>query len=390
MIQTNRQWRSLMMTFRFKRAHLLILLVLVLLWITSIPSHVLAWDACPQIVDAISLVPEIAETTSTEIGHDFYTTTLSFQFSDGMQAVLSSSPDGQGQVSTDDQFLIQASPSGRAWSHDFRNLARTRIVPLPAQDINRLFVIGENTITVTVTDLFVPNYSTRPYFLVLVKTCVIPTATFTPLPTAILTPVPPTPTVAATDTPIVQLLVVTATPIDTPIPSPTATAIHATPTGGVEPTQTPTPVGMARHIIHIARWALIGFFLSFGGTGLWWLVFRPRPWAASELDVYLNEVYVTTYQLADFYQRVITIGQRGAIALPGLAESGIVARIRMAVSQDGTQKLPSVEVLNTEGVEHVWTSQILTDGYVLILSPYRLSYRSYQPEATDREEENYV
>ena len=389
MIQMKRQWRSLMMTSRSKPAHLLILLVLVLLWMTSIPSHVLAWDACPQIVDAIPLVPEIAETTSTEIGHDFYTTTLSFQFSDGMQAVLSSSPDGQGQVSTDDQFLIQASPSGRAWSHDFRNPARTQIVPLPAQDISRLFVVGKNTITVKVTDLFVPNYSTRPYFLILIKKCATPTATFTPLPTVTPTPVPPTPTVAATTTPVVQLIVVAVTPSDTPIPLPTATVISATPTSRLEPGATLAPAGnRAGFMANVAWWMLVGFLLSFSGTGLWWLAFRQRKRLTGEIDVYQDEAYVTTYVLSNFHQPVITIGKHGTIVLPGLIEEGVVARIVAAVSAKTTPSVPSIEVLNTD--DHTWSSHQLTDGYILTASPYRLTYRSYQPERTDHEEETYA
>lgn len=399
MRRTMRSRRFLRMTCRSEPIRLLIICMFVWLWMNALPGNANAQSACPRIADAIPLVPEIAETTSAQIGRDFYTTTRSFQFHAGQQAVLSSSPDGQNPVSTDDQVLIQASPSGQTWSHDFRNPARTRIVPLPAQELSHLFVVGENTVTVKVTDLFVPNYSTRPYFLVLITRCATPTpmptqtptaldtATFTPFPTATNTPVLPTATEMEKATPLVQLIVVTATPSDTPISTPTTTPLPPTPTHTLESAEIATPsVQTEAFLAQMARWMLVGFLLSIGGTGLWWLAYRQQPRLTGELDVYLNEAYVTTYLLSDFPGSVITIGQRGDIALPELADDGIVARIVAPASEESAHTTPTLELLNPDDPAQGWAAHRLTDSYVLTVGPYRLTYRSYHLAETDQEE----
>lgn len=396
MMQMMKARHYLMMTFRSKSKHVLVLLVLMWILIDSFSSNTYAWGACPRFVDVIPLVPEIAETTSTKIGQDFYTATLSFQFADGLQAILSSSPDGQDPVSSDDQFFIQASPSGQSWSHDFRNPARTQIVPLPAQDISHLFVVGENTVTVKVTDLFVPNYSSRPYFLVLFKGCatpdIVPTSTLTILPTATDTPVAPSPTATETATPIMPMLVFTVTPTDTPIPSPTATLLSPTPTRTavlVEITSPPTKGSTFMN--YSAQWILVGCLIfSLGGTGLWWLILRRRSSLTGEFDVYLHDVFVTTYVLSDFPQGAITVGQRGDIALPELAQEGVVAHIVGTEGEGNTQMGPFINLLVGEGSEQRWVSHILIDGYGLAIAPYRLTYRSYQPEMSVLEEETYA
>lgn len=394
MMQMMKPWRFLKMMSHSKSRHLLVLILVMWIWIGSFSSKAYAWGACPRFVDAIPMVPEIDETTSTEIGHDFYTTTLSFHFSDGMQAILSSSPNGEDAIATDDQFFIQASPSGQSWSHDFRNPARTQIVPLPSQDISQLFVVGENTVTVKVTDLFVPNYSSRPYFLVLLKGCatptMVPTSTPTILPTA--TPVPPSPTVTETATPIMPMLVLTVTPTETPIPSPTATLLSPTPTRtAVLMELTSPPTEGLTFMNYAAQWVLVGCLIfSIGGTGLWWLAFRRRSWLTGEFDVYLHDTFVTTYVLSDFPQSVITVGQRGDIALPELAEEGVVAHIVATEGEGNAQMGPFINLLVGEGTEQRWVSHILTDGYVLAIVPYRLSYRSYQPEMSVLEEETYA
>lgn len=389
-------WRFLTMMSHSKSRHLLVLLVVIWMWIDTFSSKAFAWAACPRFIDAIPLVPEIAETTSTQIGQDFYTSTLSFHFSDGMQVILSSSPNGQDAIATDDQFFIQASLSGQSWSHDFRNPARTQIVPLPAQDISYLFVVGENTVTVKVTDLFVPNYSSRPYFLVLLKGCatptIVPTSTPTILPTATDTPVPPSPTATETATPIMPMIVASVTPSETPIPSPTATLLSPTSTSTavlVEITSPPTEA--LTFMNYSAQWILVGCLIfSVGGTGLWWLVLRRRSWLTGEIDVYLYDVFVSTYMLSDFPQGAITVGQRGDITLPELPEEGVVAQIVATEGEGNTQMGPFVNVLIGEGAERRWVSHILTDGYALIIGPYRLTYRSYQPEMSVLEEETYA
>lgn len=395
MMQMN-PWRFLKMMSHSKSRHLLVLLVVMWMLIDSFSSNAYAWGACPRFVDAIPMVPEIGEATSTEIRHDFYTTTLSFHFSEGMKAILSSSPNGQDVIATDDQFFIQASPSGQSWSHDFRNPARTQIVPLPAQDISHLFVIGENTITVKVTDLFVPNYSSRPYFLVLLKGCatptMVPTSIPTVLPTATDTPLAPSPAATETATPIMPMLVVAVTPTETPIPSPTATLLSPTPTNTavlVEITSPPTEGSTFMN--YATQWVLVGCLIfSIGGTGLWWLAFRRRSWLTGEFDVYLHDTFVATYVLSDFPQDVITVGQRGDIALPELAQEGVVAHIVATEEEGNAQMGPFINLLVGGGTEQRWVSHILTDGYVLAIAPYRLTYRSYQPEITVLEEETYA
>lgn len=396
MMQMMKPWRFLTMMSHFKSRHLHVLLIFMWILIDSFSSKAYAWGACPRFVDAILMVPEIGEATSAEIGHDFYTTTLSFHFSDGMQAILSSSPNGRDSIASDDQFFIQASPSGQSWSHDFRNPARTQIVPLTAQDISHLFVVGENTVTVKVTDLFVPNYSSRPYFLVLLKGCATPDIVSTPtptiLPTATDTPVPPSPTASETATPIMPMIVASVTPSETPIPSPTAMLLSPTPTNTAVLVEITSPrIEASDFMNHTAQRVLLGCLIfSIGGTGLWWLMLRRRSWLTGEFDIYLHDEFVTTYVLSDFPQGAITVGQRGDIALPELPEEGVVAQIVATEGEGNTQMGPFVNVLISEGTERRWVSHILTNGYALIIGPYRLTYRSYQPEMSILEEETYA
>lgn len=222
-------------------AYWLLKVIVVLMYLISHPLSAKAEGSCPSIGDAIPLVPEIVEQSSKTITQDFYTTTLFVEFRPGQLAVLASTPDGKGSTRVDDRFWIQASPSGQEWSHDYRNSTRTQIVPFPAQDISHLFVVGKNTVNIRLTDLFGPNYSALPFYLVLLDTCPTPKPTETPTSENTSTPIPATHTATATPT-------VTPSESATTTEPPTLVSTQTTtplPTNTVSPMPTPTPVAGA-------------------------------------------------------------------------------------------------------------------------------------------------
>ncbi|MCB0127947.1 MAG: hypothetical protein KDE58_37035 [Caldilineaceae bacterium] len=376
---------------RFKLTWLLRVVLGIACWYSILPLPAQAQAICPSIVRAIPLIPEITEQSSSNIERDFYTTTLSIEFRPGQLAILSSSPDGQDPTRADDRFWIQASPSGNEWSHDYRNAARTQIVPLPPQDISHLFVAGTNTLTVSVTDLIGPKYSAQPFYLVLFDTCptptptVSPTATATAVPSATATPVPPTTTPIHTATPVIQLVVITATPSDTPLP----TFTPVSPTLTATATLMPLPAErseMTDFLANMTQWMLVGFLLSIGGTGLWWWAARVQPCLAGEIDVYQDGQYVTTYDLATMKKEVVTIGKHGDVLLPDLMDESPVARIKLSEDEGAVHHVAIIEQHSPYNAEDVLETTILTDGYELTVGPYRLQYRSYQPEEIPFEE----
>jgi hypothetical protein len=197
----------------------------------------------------------------------------------------------------------------------------------------------------------------------------------------------PTSTVTHTPTPVVQVVVVTDTPSDTP--QPTATAVPVTAT--FIPTPLPSaPTSSTGFLTNLVRWMLIGFLLSVGGTGLWWLTLRTEPLLTGEVDVYRQQQYVTSYDLATMNKTLVTIGKHGDIVLPDLVDEGTMAQIKLRGDEGVIQPVTIIEMLNPYNAEEVLETNVLTDGYELTVGPYHLQYRSNQPAVATLEEESNV
>ena len=143
---------------------------------------------------------------------------------------------------------------------------------------------------------------------------------------------------------------------------------------------------MTDFLTNMARWMLVGFLLSISGTGLWWWTARVQPGLAGEIDVYQHGQYVTTYDLATMKKDIATIGKHGDVPLPDLIDEGLMARIKLREGEDAVYPVAIIEQLNPYNAEEVLETTILTDGYELTVGPYRLQYRSYQPEEETLEE----
>lgn len=119
---------------------------------------------------------------------------------------LAATRDGSQHLASDDFAelrITRADGTVARWTHDFRNAARTAIVPLPPQEISRLFRRGRNEVEISLHDLTPFTYWSAPY-------CLIFDAP-TPVPPTIPPP-SPTITARASATP----LVMTATRLPTP------------------------------------------------------------------------------------------------------------------------------------------------------------------------------
>lgn len=246
-----------------------------------------------RISQSILVVQEVQEQPSIAPGnHDFRQERITFRLTDQQRVIIASTADGNGAISSDDQVEISAHPLGKVWEHRFADSNWTKIVPIPPQNITDLFQVGENEMEISVRDLMGPVLSTRPYFLVIVESCLpptatpVPTATFTPLPTSTATPsFTPVDTSTSTST---ATIAPSHTPTSSATSSPTATQTEVLPSS---PTQTNAQPA-ARVPINLV--VLLG-----GGTLLGALVVikRRKPGLSGELTVYYDSKFVETYVL---------------------------------------------------------------------------------------------
>jgi hypothetical protein len=241
-----------------------------------------AQDICAAQPDALILRQAIplAEAMPEQSGAGpwpriFHQKTVALTYEPGQQLLLAGvSPNGSSpRLRTDDLARIDVFPSGLHWEHDFRDAARTRIDPLTERpDLSGLFVEGSNQITLTLTDLLGPSWSTSNYTLEVWEPCQEPvTAVMEADPVessdTAMTAFPLTDTAAATIIDLVPAEVITAlmtaergaalptdealaalvvaseapTVIPTATPMPTATA-GAVALAKAEALQTPLPV----------------------------------------------------------------------------------------------------------------------------------------------------
>jgi hypothetical protein len=146
----------------------------------------------------------------------FHQRTVEVSYAEGQRLVLSGPPEG---LRTDDLAEIHVIPSGQHWEHDFRDAAHTRIdVLMGEQDLSHLFTPGTNQLTLTLTDVLGPEWSTSAYTLLVMEPC-NPQATMatTELASALEPPGnndPPQPGEAAQ--PTLEAVALEATPVAQP------------------------------------------------------------------------------------------------------------------------------------------------------------------------------
>ena len=114
--------------------------------------------------------------------------------------VLLSGSDVPSGFRSDDKITLDAQPAGKRWEWDFRSHDFLRIDSVgTAQDVTELFQSGANEVTLTLSDILSPVYSTTDYWLLVFAPCTPPaTPTATPSATPVLTA---TPLAVATSTP---------------------------------------------------------------------------------------------------------------------------------------------------------------------------------------------
>lgn len=326
-----------------KRRNILLLLVFfVMMWTTGQVS------AQEPEVQTIPLAPAIVEAArATQARGTFYREAVTVEYRGG-RVLLSSNPQGDGRLRTDDLVVItvtQADGSSKAFSHDFRTADRCYVGESRAVDVSHLFARGKNAVTIELKDLTPPVYSSRPYYLVLLVP-IEPTPTSSPEPTP--TPSPP------------------PSPSPTSRPAPTATAVPEEPAQAQRP-----PYFLALGLLPL----LVALMI------LWRL--RNRVLLPGTLDLYEEDRWVQTFVLADMGKKV-TLGRLGDISLdsPSPEAACILARR----SGQGVEAV--IRALNPEhpiqvGGETVTGAHPLKHGDEINIGQHTLRYRFFDEALSD-------
>jgi YD repeat-containing protein len=126
--------------------------------------------------DAVLLAPFIpSEPSNPPPPYIFYENTVIYEYTSG-PVTLSSTPDGSGELWTDDKVVIKVTrPDGTSatFEWDYRKPG-PGITPTPPQDVTYLFLPGNNTVHIEVWDQMVPVRGTSGYYLVPVAADTIP------------------------------------------------------------------------------------------------------------------------------------------------------------------------------------------------------------------------
>lgn len=350
------------------------------------------------------LSPEIPRQRSQDANQVFYEQRMLVRFKPGWAVLLAGSADGQADIVIDDILEIKVQDTSRSWSHDFRTPDHQAIMPLPPQDITHLFAeapgVSLTSVQVQAKDVLAPEYRASELWLIVWRACV-PTPTPAP-PTK--TPAPTlTGTPTATDT-------VPAMPTDTtlpPTPIPTWTWTPE-PTITLEPTATPTmtasiavPDPPAAHAASTQPELLVPWRMMLGmsllllsGLGLivWQMTARARR-PRGLVEIYLAESgeFVANYVLQQLRKVVLTVGAKGDIWLPDLANSGPVARIY--TRRDGGERVTLLDLLAETDANTVLQTIEVYDGLRLTFPPYVLTYQQQVeeiPRTVTQQEQNYV
>lgn len=118
---------------------------------------------------SIELAPAIAEMPHADAARGtYYRRTLPVTIPAGT-LWLAATPDGQGDLCTDDQarlVFLQDGQQVAAWSHQFAHTRQQGVTCLPAQDLTGLVPPGDYTVRVELDDLFPDTSGSQPYYLV--------------------------------------------------------------------------------------------------------------------------------------------------------------------------------------------------------------------------------
>lgn len=290
-------------------------------------------------IKVIPLAPVIVEADrASQARGTFYRESITVDYRGG-RVLLSSNPQGDGLLRTDDLVVItvtQADGSSKAFSHDFRTPDRCYVGESQAVDVSHLFARGKNVVTIELKDLTPPVYSSRPYYLVL------------------FVPIEPTPT-----------------PSPSPFPSPTSR-----PT----PTVTPVPEEPAQAQRPPCFLAL-GLLPLLALTLLWRL--RDKVLLPGTLNLYEEDRWVQTFILADMGKKV-TLGGQGDILVD--SPSPEIACIFARRSDQGVEAI--IQALDQEhpiqvGGETVTGSHPLKHGDQIKIGKHSLRYSFFDEALSD-------
>lgn len=326
----------------------------------------LAPGAGYTVIQAIPLTPYLAEATSTQLDQSFYENTVEFTFDPTTsRALLAGSPNGQGQLCTDD--LLAVFNHDWTFSIDYRSADQQRIVVADPIDISYMLSAGNNWLMVQLVDLAPSHYSSSPLWLVLIESSKpvmaipatnTPQSTPTPLPTA------------------------SATPTATPTPPMTITLRFAEVPQLVQP---PNPPPDFPTEVAFSRW-LMGMLLGLvaGTLAIFWFIWRHRikpVWPVGEVKVYRDSTYDGTYPLTEFRKPIVTVGRAGDIGLADHPVADYVAQFRATRNEAGEIET-LVEYLAPENPKIVMQCQSLRHGDQLQFGPFALHYFNYGQETT--------
>jgi len=346
--------------------------------------------SCPHeeraVYEVIQLVPAIPEQPSqTRDNHPFFSQRVVVHYHEGQRVLLSSTPDGAGFLSGDDIFWMQGQPSGQVWERDFRDPARTQIIPIEPQWVTSLFTPGVNELEIRLQDRTPPVYGSSPWYLLLVS-CV---------PQTVIAIPSPLPTDPPTITPTTQpTLVPSATPSATP--SPTA-IVTATPASGesvvfMPQIHTASPVEVVtaprRWGLKLSRWMIAGSGLIMGLV-LWRRQTKRRQnWVEGMISIEKNGQHVRQAALNQLHKTLVTIGPHGDIPLeidPALSITRVQLRKQQGAagqSEVVVEYLAAVEPGSAgKRANHqmgVVQTQKLRHGDAFTIGSYRLIYKHYR------------
>jgi hypothetical protein len=311
---------------------ILFLVFFVMVWTTG---RVSAQEPEVEIIPLAPLIVEAAR--DPQARGTFYRKAVTVDYRGG-RVLLSSNPQGDGLLRTDDLVVItvtHADGSSKAFSHDFRTPDRCYVGESRAVDVSHLFARGRNVVTIELKDLTPPVYSSRPYYLVL------------------LVPIEPTPTSSPEPTPTTSP---SPFPSSTPRPTPMVTAVPEVP----EQAQR-SPCFLALGLLPLLAVAI-----------LWRL--RNRVLLPGTLDLYEQDRWVQTFVLADMGKKV-TLGGQGDILVD--SPSPEIAYISARRSDQGVEAV--IGALDQEhpiqvGGETVTGSHPLKHGDEIKIGKHTLRY----------------
>lgn len=327
-----------------------------------------------QVVESIDLAPAFPETVSSKTPGVFFEGTVNLVYQPDWRMILSSTPDGGGALCSDDLVKIQSSP-GLIFEHDFRSADRSRIVPLEPLDVTGLFKgTGEHSLQVSLVDLTPPQFSSSPYYLIIVEAS--STASLPPKAEVYQEEVVATATALPTSSPTVTP---TVPPTNTPMATATATATvtHL----AVIPAVEPSPAAPPNLGSPVPRWLLPISLLALSLTGFILLILRQSR-LVGVLVITKDGQPWRTIDLAR-YRRRVTVGRKGRIRLEDDEDQPTIPNL-WAVLFAQRDQAGRVQVMWQPLTEEDETNDIpaypLTHGHVEEIGPYRIVYKNFSEQ----------